>query len=57
MQTFYSKVDICGWWFLVKLRFLDVCGTEQFRIESMNAASSYLSISIFMVYTIVYVEK
>ena len=41
------KVDICGRRFLVKLWFVDVCGTDKFRIESMNSTFSYLSISIF----------
>ena len=46
-KMFYGKVDICRRWFFVKLQFLDVCGTDQFHIEPMNTAFSYLSISIF----------
>ena len=34
-------------WFLVKLWYVDICRTKKFRIESMNSAFSYLSISIF----------
>ena len=45
-----KKVDICRWWFLVKLRYVDICRTKQVRIESMNSAFSYLSISIFTVH-------
>ena len=48
MKLFCGKVDICGQRFLVKLWFVDVYGTDKFCIESMNAAFSYLSISIFI---------
>ena len=38
------KVDIYGWWFLIKLRYEYIYGIIQFCIESMNATYSYLSI-------------
>ena len=46
-QVNIVKIDICGWWFLVKLWFVDVCGTKKSCIESINNAFSYLSINIF----------
>ena len=54
LQQRVNKIDICGWWFLVKLRFVDVCGTKKSCIESMNAAYSYLSISIFKNYKTIF---
>ena len=36
------------WTLVINIWYLDICGTKQFRIESMKAAFSYLSISIFM---------
>ena len=35
------------WMEVLELRYVDVCGTKQFCIESMNGTFSYLSISIF----------
>ena len=48
MQVKIMKIDICGWWFLVELWFVDVCGTKKSCIESMNNAFSYLFISIII---------